>query len=32
MLPVLMLLVIGIVELGYALNIYNQTINAARDS
>jgi hypothetical protein len=26
-----MLLVIGIVELGYALNIYNQTINAARE-
>ena len=31
MLPVLMLLVIGIVELGYALSIYNQTINAARE-
>ena len=31
MLPVLMLLVIGIVEMGNALTIYNQTINAARE-
>lgn len=31
MLPVLLLLVVGIVELGHALNAYNQTINAARE-
>jgi hypothetical protein len=30
-LPVLLLLVLGIVELGNALNAYNQTINAARE-
>ncbi|HUW95264.1 MAG TPA: TadE family protein, partial [Anaerolineae bacterium] len=31
MLPVLLLLAVGIVELGNALNAYNQTINAARE-
>jgi hypothetical protein len=31
MLPVLLLLAVGIVELGHALNAYNQTINAARE-
>ncbi len=30
-LPMLLLLVVGIVELGFALNAYNQTINAARE-
>jgi len=30
-LPVLLVLVIGIVELGHALTAYNQTINAARE-
>jgi hypothetical protein len=31
MLPVLLLLAVGIVELGHALNAYNQTINAVRE-
>ncbi len=30
-LPVLLLLMVGIVELGYALNAYVQTVNAARE-
>ena len=30
-LPILFVLVIGIIELGHALNAYNQTINAARE-
>ncbi len=30
-LPILLLLAIGIVELGFALNAYNQTINASRE-
>lgn len=30
-LPFLLMLAVGIIELGYALNAYNQTINAARE-
>lgn len=30
-LPILLMMVVGIVELGFALNAYNQTINASRE-